>query len=117
MEFRIHKMKPAAREAFRWSPHTGGQAVVKQKDYEPGGQVEAASEYAAWKLLSERGDALLPGDVLELAGEPEGVGPLRIAKYIGFEPASWWVAPPKSASNGDNALSSVPNDAESPSSL
>jgi hypothetical protein len=88
-------MKPAAREVFRWSAHTGGQAVLKEKDYEAAGEVEAPSEYAVWKLLNERADALHPGDVLEALLEDGVPGPLRIAKYIGFEPAIWWVPLPK----------------------
>jgi hypothetical protein len=117
MPFRIHKMREAAREAFRWSAHTGGQAVVKQKDYEAAGEIEAVSEYAAWKLLQERGQSLQPGDVLELIAADSMPGQLKIFKYIGFEPAIWWVPAPKPAADNPDGLNSLPKEAEFPSSL
>ena len=86
-------MKEAPREHFRWSPHTGGLATVKAKDYEAGEEVEAASPYALWKQLAEDDGgrhALTPGDLLEVVAET-GTGSLLIAKYIGFEPAQWWI--------------------------
>lgn len=79
-------MKPAARESFRWAPHTGGTATVKEKDYEPGAEIEAPGCYAAWKDLAGGSDSLAPGDLLE---DPSGK--LLIHKYIGFEPATWFV--------------------------
>ena len=94
--YRIHRIKEAPRENFRWAPHTGGEAVVKLKDYEAGRMVEAASPYAAWKWLAEEREALCPGDLLEsLHADSEGAAELLIVKYIGFEPARWFVPEPK----------------------
>ena len=90
MIFRIHRMKDAPRENFRWAAHTGGVAVVKPKDYDADGEVDGATPYAAWQLLKQSGQPLRAGDVLE---DPSGA--LQIAKYIGFEKAQWWVPEPK----------------------
>jgi hypothetical protein len=105
-------MKPAAREAFRWFPHTSGHAVVKPKDYEAGEEIDASSEYAAWKLLNEGATPLFPGDLLELITEPDVDRSLKIVKYIGFEPASWWVSEHNSVGNRHNKSDSAPNAAE-----
>lgn len=88
--YRIHRMKPNPREAFRWAAHTGGTAVVRERDYEPGGEVEAATPYAAWKQLGSTDSPLEPGDLLLDATEK-----LLILKYIGFEPAEWYRPEPK----------------------
>jgi hypothetical protein len=90
MLFRIHRMKETARDSFRWAAHTSGCAVVKPKDYEPAGEIEAASAYAAWTTLRNAERPLETGDVLE-----DDAGVLRIAKYIGFETAQWWVPEPR----------------------
>lgn len=82
--FRIHRMKEAPRQQFRWAPHVSGAANVKPKDYEPSGEVEAENEYAAWALLRDSEAPLLLGDVLELP-----LGALRICKYVGFDEARW----------------------------
>jgi hypothetical protein len=88
-------MKDAPRENFRWAAHTGGIAVVKPKDYEVTGEIEAPTPYAAWKLLAAAGEHLQTGDLLETS-QPNGeAGELQIAKYIGFEPARWYVPEPK----------------------
>jgi hypothetical protein len=90
-------MKESPREHFRWAAHTGGLAIVKPKDYELGGEAEAPTPYALWKRLAEENggrDALLPGDLLEVP-DTENNGALFIAKYIGFEPAQWFVPEPK----------------------
>jgi hypothetical protein len=84
--FRIHRMKPGAREQFRWAPHTSGVSTLKPKDFEPSGEVEAAGVYEAWSLLRGTERALDVGDVLE-----SGAGDLRICKYVGFEEAHWFV--------------------------
>ena len=84
--FRIHRMKDQPREHFRWAPHVSSQAVVKPKDYELMGQVEAPHEYAAWSELRSGETPLLLGDLLE-----SETGDLRICKYVGFEPAVWFV--------------------------
>jgi len=90
--FRVYRMKDAPRQQFRWAPHVAGAASVKAKDYEPGGEIEADSDYDAWKRLREAGSPLDVGDLLETEG-----GGLRICKYVGFESANWFVPEVKSA--------------------
>ena len=82
--YRIYRMKDSPRQQFRWAPHVSGCAAVKPKDFECRGEVEAANEYEAWKLLLNSTEPLAVGDLLE----PEG-GRLRVCKYVGFEPAEW----------------------------
>src|SRR5579885_2353230 len=93
--YRIHRMKEAPRENFRWAAHTGGAAILKPKDYDTAEEIEAGNPYELWKTMAERGHSLHPGDVLErldLEGNPgENSGRLQIAKYVGFEPACWFV--------------------------
>jgi len=84
--FRIHRMKDNPRQQFRWAPHVSGAANVKQKDYEPSGEVDAENEYAAWASLRGSDAPLMVGDILELPA-----GQLRICKYVGFEEARWFV--------------------------
>jgi hypothetical protein len=95
MLYRIHRIKEIPREHFRWAAHTGGSAVVKPKDYEAKAEIEAASPYAAWKALSDEGDPLRPGDLLEEISPEGGAANLHIAKYVGFERATWFVVEPK----------------------
>ena len=96
-------MKDTPRESFRWAAHTGGSAVVKAKDYELSGEIEAVSPYAAWKALASQEQPLQTGDVLEEM-PPEGAcSALYIAKYVGFEPATWFIPEPK-AENHPNSL-------------
>jgi hypothetical protein len=95
VRYRIHKLKNAQRENFRWTAHTSGLAIVKPKDYDATGEVEAATPYAAWKTLHGEGRPLCPGDLLETVKEDGSPGELLIAKYIGFEPAAWYVPEPK----------------------
>ncbi|MBV9759150.1 MAG: hypothetical protein JO340_01185 [Acidobacteriaceae bacterium] len=112
--YRIHRIKEAPGENFRWAAHMGGLAVVKSKDYEGSGEdLEASSPYAAWKILAAEKRPLHPGDLLETVNEGESLqgngGELQIAKYIGFEPAKWYVA--EAAPNtGSNATE--PGDAK-----
>ena len=82
--FRVHRMKEAPRQQFRWAPHVSGVAAVKPRDYEPGETVEADNEYAAWAVLRGSDRPLQVGDALESAG-----GNLRICKYVGFDEARW----------------------------
>lgn len=90
MLYRVHRIKTAPLEHFRWAPHTGGTAIIRAKDYDPGVEIEASSPYDAWKRLAEESESLRPGDLLEALHA--GPGPtLQIAKYIGFEPAQWYV--------------------------
>lgn len=89
--YRIHRIKDAPRENFRWAAHSRGVAVIKPKDYDVAGEIEASTAYAAWHALYTKGRPLGIGDVLEII-EPDGSrGALQIAKYIGFEPAGWYV--------------------------
>jgi len=82
--FRIHRMKPHARQSFRFAPHTSGISSLKPRDYEPAGETEGDSFYDVWTRLRGTGQALEVGDVLE---DPEGR--VRICKYVGFEEARW----------------------------
>jgi hypothetical protein len=91
--YRIYRMKEAPRQHFRSAPHVSGAADVKRKDYEEGGEIEAANEYAAWENLRASEKPLEIGDLLEIES-----GELRICKYIGFETASW-VLPAATAPN------------------
>jgi hypothetical protein len=93
--YRIHRIKDTPRETFRWAAHMGGLAVVKPKDYEIGEEIKAATSYAAWRLLQPEGQPLRPGDLLETIREDGLPGDLQIAKYIGFEPAKWYMPEPK----------------------
>lgn len=88
--FRIHRIRDHAFQQFRWAAHTAGTAAVKAKDYEPAGEVEADSAYAAWTALLGSETPLRVGDVLESPG-----GDLRIFKYIGFEEAHWFIPEPR----------------------
>jgi len=89
VSFRIHRMKPSARQHFRWAPHVSGVVQLKPRDYEPGGEVQARSFYDAWAVLRGSPGALDIGDVLETMS-----GELRVCKYVGFEEARWQVAEP-----------------------
>lgn len=89
--YRIYRMNDGPRETFRWAAHTGGVAVVKSKDYEPSGEIEAATPYAAWKASMAEANPVRPGDLLECISADGVSRDLRIAKYIGFEPAQWYV--------------------------
>lgn len=94
--YRIHRIKEAPGESFRWAAHTGGLCTVKLKDYEPAEEIESPSPYRVWKSLAASDHPLRPGDLLQtLSGEGEAPGPLHIAKYIGFEPAQWYIPEPK----------------------
>lgn len=96
--YRIHRMKDAPRQSFRWAPHVTGTAGVKPKDYEQSGEVEAENEYAAWAALRQSERALDLGDVLETES-----GELKICKYVGFD-AAHWVIPEPAASHVDQTL-------------
>ncbi len=106
MRYRVHRMKDTPRENFRWAPHTGGLATVRIKDYEAQEEIDAVSPYAAWKLLLNQARPLRPGDLLEPVPDDGATGELQIAKYIGFEPAQWFIPeirPHVSESEGDGA--------------
>ena len=80
--FRIHRLKPHLRPAFRSAPHVSGTAQLKPRDYEPAETVEAASPYSAFLEMRGSGTPLEVGDVLE-----DENGALRICKFVGFEEA------------------------------
>jgi len=87
--YQVHRLKETHRQQFRWAPHTSGVTIAKQRDYERGRIVEAASPYAIWLALRGTEEELKVGDLLEVEG-----GELRILKYIGFEEARWYVLEP-----------------------
>jgi hypothetical protein len=91
----IHRMKETPREHFRWAIHTGGLTVVKPKDYDRSRELEAATPYSLWKALERDGEPLRPGDLLEVLTADGSAGQLQITKYIGFEPAQWYVPEPR----------------------
>jgi hypothetical protein len=95
--FRIHRMKDAPRQQFRFAPHVSGAATVKPRDYEAAGEVEAQNEYDAWARLRQGEHPLAIGDLLETA-----TGELRIFKYVGFEAAQWHVPLPATTSADSN---------------
>jgi hypothetical protein len=99
--YRVHRIKQAPFESFRWAAHTGGLAVIKPKDYDFAEEVEAETPYAVWKSLSSEGNTLRPGDVLEFSLNDGTSTSLLITKYIGFEPAQWFIPEPK-ADKGAN---------------
>jgi hypothetical protein len=117
--YRIHRIKDNPQETFRWASHTGGLAIVKPRDYEVGESVEAANPYQTWKLMAEQGQPLRPGDVLELASGESEAAPAEqgmwIAKYVGFEPAQWFVPEPPKTDSADTAGEQAPS--ESPAQL
>jgi len=88
--YRIYRLKDNPSQQFRWAPHVSGASQVKRRDYEEGGEITADNEYAAWQAQREAGDPLRVGDVLEAVD-----GQLRVCKYVGFEPAQWFVPEPK----------------------
>jgi hypothetical protein len=106
--YRIHRLKDTPREQFRWAAHTGGLAVVKLKDYEEDGVIEASNPYAAWKSLQANSRPLRPGDLLAVSNNSGQEIELHIAKYIGFEPAQWFA--PSSAPEPSFPSGNTPSD-------
>lgn len=87
--YRIHYLRESQRQHFRNAAPGSGPLKLKPKDYQPGGEVEAASPYAVWKQMREQpGDerAIEVGDALEAEA-----GALVVCKYVGFEEAQWFV--------------------------
>ena len=89
-------MKESARQQFRWAPHSGGITILKPRDFEQSGEVEAKNSYEAWSALRGAEGELQVGDVLE-----SEAGELRICKYVGFEQARWLVPEPVQAVEQD----------------
>jgi hypothetical protein len=109
-------MKETPREHFRWAAHTGGTAIVKSRDYEAEEEVEAPSPYALWKAFASGEAPLRPGDLLEGIAEDGSAVSLQIAKYIGFEPAQWFVpeAKPETAMSSPATYEAAPENINSP---
>ncbi len=115
--YRIYRLKEPVRRQFRWAPHTAGLTVVKPRDYEPDGSVEAAGLYSAWAALRSTATPLGVGDLLETE-----TGTLFICKYVGFEQARWerpeaaaagaWQASPASGSAGETTAPAPYDDRE-----
>jgi hypothetical protein len=103
MLFRIHRMNQAAREAFRSTVHTSGQATAKPRDYQLAGEVFALNAYAAWRDLRASHHPLETGDILE-----DEQGQLHIAKYVGFEAAQWWTPEPNRSLSSSQDLKTEP---------
>ena len=99
-------MRPHVKQSFRWAPHVTGLATVKQRDYLPGGEFEAANEYALWAELRNSEQALDVGDLVEVVNEAGGV--LKICKFVGFESAKWAETEAVVPSSVTESASSVP---------
>jgi hypothetical protein len=82
--YRVHRMKDHVRQSFRYAPHTSGVMMIKPRDFEDAGEIEAANVYDAWMNLRGTERALDIGDVVETAE-----GALCVCKYVGFEEARW----------------------------
>lgn len=89
--YRIFRMKDSERQRFRMLPHTSGATMIKPKDFEEQGAVEAVSPYGAWSQLRESDHPLQVGDLL-IAPNDE----MRILKFVGFEEARWIIPEVKS---------------------
>jgi hypothetical protein len=82
--YRIHRLKDHLRQQFRAAPHVIGTASIKPGHYEPGGEINAPTPYAAFFEMRDAGTPLQIGDLLEAEN-----GALRICKFVGFEEANW----------------------------
>jgi hypothetical protein len=84
--YRIYYLKESQRQHFRNAPPAPGPLKIKLKDYQEGGEIEAASPYAAWKQIQGTEDRPLigVGDVLET-----DTGALYVCRWAGFEEAQW----------------------------
>ncbi len=89
--YRIFRMKDQERQRFRWAPHTSGVTMVKPKDFEEQGSVEAPTAYTAWSQLRGQEGAIDIGDLLVAPDDS-----MQILKYVGFEEARWIIPEVKS---------------------
>ncbi|MBI3666454.1 MAG: hypothetical protein HY236_09575 [Acidobacteria bacterium] len=99
--YRIHYLKESQRSHVRNAPPVPGPVRLKMKDYQPGGTIEAATPYAAWKQLRKQEGETCPiqvGDALET-----DTGALLVCRYVGFEPAEWFVPEPPPAAPAPQA--------------
>jgi len=85
--YRIYYLKESHRQQFRDAPPRPGLAQLKRKDYEEGGEIEAAAPYVAWQQTRSEGSRrqIEVGDALETDS-----GALLLCRYAGFEEAQWW---------------------------
>jgi hypothetical protein len=93
-QFRIYYLKDPQRQHFRRLPPGNAQSgplLLKLRDYEVGGEIEAASPYAAWKELRKAHSrrSIGVGDALET-----DTGGLLVCRWVGFEEARWHVPEP-----------------------
>lgn len=85
--YTIFRLKDHQKAHFRQLPHVSGVAKIKARDYEePVESVEALTPYAAWFQMQEQGSPLEVGDVLV-----DETGAARVVKFVGVEPAEWFV--------------------------
>ena len=105
--YRIHYLKESQRQHFRNAAPASDPLKLKPKDYQPGGEIEATSPYAAWKQMREAGGDQRPidiGDALEA-----DTGALFVCKYVGFEEAQWLVPEaPESAATATPGAAAAP---------
>ena len=89
--YRIHYLKEAQRQGFRNAPPAPGPLRLKRNHYQDGGEIEAASPYAAWKELQEASgrQPIVVGDALE-----NDAGTLLLCRWAGFEEAHWYIPEP-----------------------
>ncbi|HYM09135.1 MAG TPA: hypothetical protein VEU62_00310 [Bryobacterales bacterium] len=112
--YRIHYLKESQRQHFRQAPPGAVPLQLKRNHYEPGGEIEAASPYAAWKQMLEADASPAPerrpigvGDALE-----NETGALQVCKYVGFEEAQWFVPEPAAVPAESASPPAVTPDAE-----
>ena len=105
--YRIYYLKESQRVHFRNGPPAPGPVKLKMKDYAPAETMEAETPYAAWKQSREpEGEAppIQVGDALEA-----DTGALLVCKFVGFEPAEWFVPePPPAAAASEPAAGAPP---------
>lgn len=83
-QYRIFRMKENDRQRFKIQPHASGTTMVKPREYEEKGVIEAPHHYAAWAILKDTDEPLIVGDILAGPGDE-----MRVLKYVGFEDAKW----------------------------
>ncbi len=86
--YKVFRLRNSQVEKFRDRSPAPKPYQLKTGDYQEGGEVEAASPYAAWKQLQDRDDdperRFGVGDVLA----SESASPL-VLNYWGFDEAGW----------------------------
>jgi len=93
--YRIFYLKERQIHAYRQAAPRPQPYRLRPSDYEEGPEVEAASPYAAWKLLEEGTEKypgarkLVVGDVLQTGGYQ-----IVVMNFWGFDDAAWQEAEP-----------------------